>query len=349
MAQLGLEWVVLQGTDWVDRGGKGYWTVDDIKPLQQRCRDHGLELYSLMIPIAWLMGPMLARDDRDSSIANIQRSIEAAAEAGVRMFEWRWSPDFNFSGDTGYYWVEGRGGSPSTRPSTTPAWPTPRRSRTFGAIPRQELWDRMVYFAERVDPGRGEGRRQDGLPPQGPAGEGHARHRAHPHQHGSDRRAYLDVVDSPAHGFTFCQGTVTEMGVDVLDAIRRVGERGRIHHVHFRTVRGTVPKFVETFIDNGDIDMLQAMRAYHEVDYQGSLVSDHTPGIVNDFANRRVGRTYSARLHPGPRPDRERRPRSRTQTPATASSSPRACAISPTTRSRSSSNSASSTSSCQRA
>ncbi|MEZ5362080.1 MAG: hypothetical protein R2748_06970 [Bryobacterales bacterium] len=37
MAQLGLEWVVLQGTDWVDRGAKGYWTVDDIRP-QERCQ-----------------------------------------------------------------------------------------------------------------------------------------------------------------------------------------------------------------------------------------------------------------------------------------------------------------------
>jgi D-mannonate dehydratase len=83
------------------------------------------------------------------------------------------------------------------------------------------------------------------------------------------------------------------MGVDVLDAIRRIGGRGRIHHVHFRAVRGSVPKFVETFVDDGDIDMLQAMRAYKEVDYQGSLVSDHTPGVVNDFAGGRVGRTFT--------------------------------------------------------
>ena len=52
---------------------------------------------------------------------------------------------------------------------------------------------------------------------------------------------FPDAVDSPANGFTFCQGTVTEMGVDVLDAIRRIGGRGRIHHVHFRVVRGAVP------------------------------------------------------------------------------------------------------------
>ena len=77
--------------------------------------------------------------------------------------------------------------------------------------------------------------------------------------------AFLDAVPSPANGFTFCQGTVTEMGVDVIDAIRRIGGRGRIHHVHFRAVRGSVPRYEETFIDEGDVDMLDAMRAYKDV------------------------------------------------------------------------------------
>ena len=104
---------------------------------------------------------------------------------------------------------------------------------------------------------------------------------------------FLDAVDSPANGFTFCQGTVTEMGVDVIDAIRRIGGRGKIHHVHFRGVRGKVPQYVETFIDQGDVDMLAAMRAYKEVNFTGSLVSDHTPKVIGDFAGGRIGRSYS--------------------------------------------------------
>lgn len=38
---------------------------------------------------------------------------------------------------------------------------------------------------------------------------------------------------------------------DVFDAIRYFGLRGKIHHVHFRNVTGTVPAFAETFIDEG--------------------------------------------------------------------------------------------------
>jgi mannonate dehydratase len=83
------------------------------------------------------------------------------------------------------------------------------------------------------------------------------------------------------------------MGVDVLDAIRRIGRRGRIHHVHFRGVRGKVPNYTEVFIDEGDVDMLAAMRAYKEVGYQGALVSDHTPRIAGDNAAGLMGRSFS--------------------------------------------------------
>ena len=291
MAQLGLEWVVLQGTDWVDRDGKGYWTTDDIRPLGERCRAKGLELYSLMIPIDWLKGPMLGREDAARSIANIQRSIAAAAEAGVRMIEWRWSPDLNFSGDTGYYNVEGRGGAiykafDYSRVADAPPLPD------IGPIARQTLWERLLGFAEQVVPTAEKAGVAMSLHPKDPPVKS---------MRGIDRLmtnteeilAFLDAVDSPANNFTFCQGTVTEMGVDVIDAIRRIGGRGRIQHVHFRAVRGKVPRYVETFIDEGDVDMLAAMHAFKEVNYQGSLVSDHTPRVGGDFAGGRIGRTFS--------------------------------------------------------
>jgi hypothetical protein len=37
--------------------------------------------------------------------------------------------------------------------------------------------------------------------------------------------------------------------------------------------------FRETFIDNGSVDMLKAMRTYKEVGYDGMLMPDHVPAI----------------------------------------------------------------------
>ena len=291
LAQLGLQWVVYQGTDDVDANGKGYWTRDDLKPIQDRCRAYGLELHSLMIPLDWLMSPMLGRPDGDRSVENIRRSVAAAGEAGVGMLEWRWSPDFKWGEEVGYYTETGRGGAvykafDYSRAAHKPPF------EDLGRIERQTLWDRLIAFAEDVAPAAERAGVKLSLHPKDPPVRS---------MRGVDRVLtnteeildFLDAVDSPANGFTFCQGTVTEMGVDVIDAIRRIGGRGKIHHVHFRGVRGKVPRYVETFLDEGDVDMLEAMRAYKEVGYTGSLVSDHTPRVIGDFAGGRVGRSFS--------------------------------------------------------
>jgi mannonate dehydratase len=39
---------------------------------------------------------------------------------------------------------------------------------------------------------------------------------------------------------------------------------------------------METFIDDGDVDMLKAMRVYKEVGYDGMLMPDHVPYIPGD-------------------------------------------------------------------
>ena len=47
--------------------------------------------------------------------------------------------------------------------------------------------------------------------------------------------------------------------------------------MHWRNVRGGFLQFEETFPDEGDIDMLRAMRTYKEVGYDGVLIPDHVP------------------------------------------------------------------------
>ncbi len=291
MAQLGLDWVVLQGTDWVDSEAKGYWSDGDLKPLREKCKSFGLDLYALMIPFDWLLPPMLGGEDRDSSIGRIERSLAAAGDAGVKVVEWRWSPDFKWGDDVGYYSVEGRGGAvykafDHARVADKPPF------EDLGVISRETMWERLIDFTERVVPAAEKAGVKLSLHPKDPPVQS-MRGVSRLLTNTDEIEAFLDAVDSPASGFTFCQGTVTEMGVDVIDAIRRIGGRGKIHHVHFRAVRGKVPRYVETFIDEGDVDMLEAMRAYRAVNYRSSLVSDHTPGVVGDFAGGRVGRTFS--------------------------------------------------------
>jgi mannonate dehydratase len=49
-----------------------------------------------------------------------------------------------------------------------------------------------------------------------------------------------------------------------------------------RVIRGRYLKFQETYPDDGDVDMLQAMRVYKEVGYDGMMMPDHVPHAVGD-------------------------------------------------------------------
>jgi D-mannonate dehydratase len=83
-----------------------------------------------------------------------------------------------------------------------------------------------------------------------------------------------------------------QAGTDVLALIRYFGERDRVNHVHFRNVKGSVPVFDESFIDDGDVDMFEAIKVYQQVGYQYMLNPDHHPGLAGD-ENGRATRAYA--------------------------------------------------------
>ena len=101
--------------------------------------------------------------------------------------------------------------------------------------------------------------------------------------HPDNYQRLLDIVPSHHNGLEFCQGTITEMpGADVLEAIRKYAPTGRICYVHFRNVKGKAPNYREVFLDEGDADMLEALRIYRDSGYEGVFMPDHTPHTTCD-------------------------------------------------------------------
>ncbi|MFI3116227.1 MAG: mannonate dehydratase [Clostridia bacterium] len=89
--------------------------------------------------------------------------------------------------------------------------------------------------------------------------------------------------DSPSNCIEFCQGTFAETGEDVYDIIRHFASKDKIGYVHFRNIKGNlkseVPEYTEAFIDEGDIDMVRALKIYKECNYTGMFMPDHTPDV----------------------------------------------------------------------
>ena len=92
----------------------------------------------------------------------------------------------------------------------------------------------------------------------------------------------LELVPSSVNGICLCQGNFTLMTDALPGAIRQFGEQKKIFFVHFRDVRGTAEKFVETFHDEGQTDMLACMEAYRDIGYDGVCRPDHVPTMEGD-------------------------------------------------------------------
>ena len=75
---------------------------------------------------------------------------------------------------------------------------------------------------------------------------------------------------------------------EIFDVIRYFGTRGKIFNVHFRNIRGGFLNFQETFPDDGDVNMIRAMRVYKEVGYDGMLMPDHVPIIDGDTGGKQA-------------------------------------------------------------
>ncbi len=89
----------------------------------------------------------------------------------------------------------------------------------------------------------------------------------------------IATVPSPANALEFCIGSLAEMPGDIYETTRRFARQGSIAYVHFRNVRGKVPNYHESFVDDGDVDMARIVRILHDEGFDGVLVPDHVPDL----------------------------------------------------------------------
>jgi mannonate dehydratase len=151
----------------------------------------------------------------------------------------------------------------------------------YGEVSPERLWENLRYFLQRVVPVAEEAQVKLAMHPDDPP-LSPIRGVARIMSSVEDFQRLIDLVPSPASGITLCQGNFTLMTDDLPSVIRRFGRQGRIFFVHFRDVRGTPEKFVETFHDDGQTDMAACMRAYRDVGYDGVCRPDHVPTMEGD-------------------------------------------------------------------
>ena len=91
----------------------------------------------------------------------------------------------------------------------------------------------------------------------------------------------LAANPSKANGITYCIGCFAELGCNLEGLIDRWSNR--IHFLHFRNISGCQDDFVETFPDDGDVDLLSVLRKLNEVGYTGCIRPDHAPKLSGEY------------------------------------------------------------------
>ena len=148
----------------------------------------------------------------------------------------------------------------------------------IGTVTTEQIWSRLAYFLTELVPVAEEaGVRLAAHPDDPPLDSlrGTARLVNRPELY----QRLLDIVPSHYNALEFCQGTTAEMRgeMDVYAAIERYAAQDKLAYVHFRNVQGQVPNYREVFLDEGDVDMIHALRLYRKHGYDGVLIPDHTP------------------------------------------------------------------------
>jgi mannonate dehydratase len=270
------------------------WSVEGLLRLRDRVESFGITLDMVPLPLSSREisrgenpAILLAQDpERDRQIDDICQMIRNTARAGIPSAKY----NLTIIGIPRSAPTIGRGGARYSTFVYDEAVQDPPLT-IAGPVDEDTYWERITYFLERVVPVAEEYKVRLACHPQDPGMPRGKGWRGVETVLGSvdGLKRFVSIAESPYHGLNFCQGTVSEMlekpGEQIFDVIRYFGTRGKIFNVHFRNIAGGFLNFRETFIDDGDVDMLKAMRVYKEVGYQGMIMPDHVPSIEGDAGN----------------------------------------------------------------
>jgi mannonate dehydratase len=289
--QMGVEHVVL----WTHAGNSSAAYYASRKAL---FADHGLMVYGFgNRDVHNQDAIVLGLENRDAKIEEYKRHLQALGQVGI--------PYTTYAHMANGIWSTAREttrGGASARgfdleQATEGHWAgrSYRLPLTNGReYSEAEVWDNFEYFIRRVAPVAEAEGVMVGIHPDDPPGLTRLGGVPRLFSTFDNYVRALEMADSPNIGVCLCVGCWLEggelMGKDVLEAIRAFGERRQLFKIHFRNVTQPLPHFVETFVDDGYMDMYRVMRSLQEVGFRGVVIPDHIPTMSGDA---RLGTAYT--------------------------------------------------------
>ncbi len=229
---------------------------------------------------------------RDEEIETAIDLIKNMGRLGIPCWCYEWMPAFNWTRTSTT--VPSRGGALATGFDFELMKNAPLTE--YGTMTDEQSWANLKYFLDAIVPVAEQANVKLAMHPDDPP-LSPIRGLARIMRSIENYQRLLDLYPSPVNGIALCQGNFTLMTDDLPGVIRHFGKQGKIFFVHFRDVRGTPEKFVETFHDDGQTDMLACMEAYRDIGFEGVCRPDHVPTMEGDSNDRpsysNIGRLFA--------------------------------------------------------
>lgn len=294
--QIGVSHIMIHipSADMLPSSKYGFWSEDDLKAMVGQVEDHGLKLEAIenFQPAHW-HHILTAGPKREQQMENVKMIIRNMGRAGIPIM------GYNFSLAA----VAGRKMLPYARGGAlSPVYdrdadenfdkPLPNgfvwgqqveeAEGNMGDVSLEEMWERYDWFMERILPVAQECNVKLAIHPDDPPVP--VMRRVNRLMVNVDRYDESFAKHPSDYNMVeFCQGTFTEMPYNddyVYDAIDHFTKMNKIAYVHFRNVRGKLPKYYEEFIDTGDVDMIRALTLYRDNGFKGMIIPDHVPTMA---------------------------------------------------------------------
>lgn len=279
--QLGVEWVMTSLPPEQS-------TLDNYLALIRRFAEQGLKVYRLANDSCHNMEQVtLNLPGRDAKIDEYLNYLRLLGKAGIHYATYAHMGNGIWS--SGREATRGGATSRALRLNTAEGrWAdkTWRGPLSHGRrYTEEELWDNYAYFIRKVVPVAEEAGVYIGIHPDDPP----------VYDLGGIPRCIfgnfagyvraIEMAASPNIGVCLCVGSWIEggqaTGKNVVEVIRHWASQKKLFKIHFRNVSAPLPDgFVETFPDDGYVDMSQVMRTLHESGYTGAVISDHLPNMI---------------------------------------------------------------------
>jgi mannonate dehydratase len=264
------------------RSPTGGWDPDELKRMKDECDRYGVTLEAIRMDADYITLPKGPERDRELDV--IVENIRKASQVGVKVITYHWTViPIRRNRKT-----PGRGNSTYSGFKLEDNWKDLPAGKS-GRVSSEDYWERITYFLEKVIPTAREHDVRMACHPYDPPG-------LPPGYQGADNwdspsvfeaiKRYESIVDSPYNGFQLCLGTAAEglkkPNTEILPIVQYLGERGKLHQVHMRNIKGGLHDFEEVYPDEGEMDFFKVMRILRDTQFAGSICPDHMPHHPGD-------------------------------------------------------------------